>query len=59
MCLVERGPTTSDAVFNDVLKMASVHYVYMWVPQWRSRAVWTQKYGSSLFDLAVVNVMST
>ena len=28
---------TFDAVFNDVLKMASVHYVHMWFREWRHR----------------------
>ena len=63
MCVsCRRGLTTFDAVFNDVLKMASVHYVHVWVSKWREskarRTVRTQKGCSSLFDLAVVQVIS-
>ena len=65
MCLVEGGPTTVDAMFNDVLKMVSVRPLCacvgsrMEAQKSMCRAVWTQKCASSSFDLAVVKVIST
>jgi len=35
MCLVEGSPTTFDAVFYEVHKMASLHYVHVWAHEWR------------------------